>query len=76
MSEDQQEFEFVHQETEINERSAPEKVEMLKRVEKMMEEALPRVQEMLTMKEDAQQMMSEVADLLKEIDKITKRLSD
>lgn len=76
MSKEQQEFEFVHQETESNEYPESEKVEMLKRVEGMMEESLPRVQEMLSMKEDAQQMMTEIGDLLKEINQITKRLSD
>jgi hypothetical protein len=76
MSEEQQEFEFVHQETEINERPSPEKIEMLKRVEGMMEESLPKVQEMLAMKDDAEKMISEVHDLLKEVEQITKRLSD
>ena len=76
MSEEQQEFEFVHQETEINERPSPEKIEMIKKVEGMMEESLPKVQEMLAMKDDAEKMISEVHDLLKEVEQITKRLSD
>ena len=76
MSEEQQEFEFVHQETEINKHPSPEKIEMLKRVEGMMEESLPKMQEMLAMKDDAEKMISEVHDLLKEVEQITKRLSD
>tara|TARA_R100000406_G_C3051974_1_gene108985 strand:+ start:72 stop:302 length:231 start_codon:yes stop_codon:yes gene_type:complete len=76
MSEEQQEFEFVHQETEINERPSPEKIEMIKKVEGMMQTTLPKVEQMLAMKEETRQMISEVKNLLQEVEEITKRLSD
>lgn len=76
MSEEQQEFEFVYQETEINERPSPEKIEMIKKVEGMMQTTLPKVEQMLAMKEETRQMISEVKNLLQEVEEITKRLSD
>ena len=40
----------------------------------MMEESLPKMQEMLAMKDDAEKMISEVHDLLKEVEANNKKI--